>query len=455
MCLGSITTRLVAAAGEEIDDEEEEEGDCWSDSVTGADNCIYGIPASARRVVKFNPVDNSMTEIGPDLGEGECKWICGVVAGNGSGSIYCMPYSPSSTNSILKIDTINGNVTLLDVEFPETGDWSSGALAIDNCIYFMPSDACRILKLDPDNDTVSSVGSDLPGEMHGKYSGTVAGNDNCLYGIPYNSNRIVRFDPISQAISFVGGREMEDHFMCGTGALGRGGYIYAESNQFPAAILKIDVVKNTYSFTRITVPYEDYEFGWAGAILGCDWCIYFPPHDANQVLKFDTDTNVTSLVGDDFGDEEGKWNSGAAAVLSGVIYCMPHSGASQVLAIHVDPFREFKMTLQANTEHHPEDLGLGSLFKKNEHGKTAYECGVVNFGKERVFRAIEDCIPLNAECEGSINLPPFIVAASYENSAVAVVYFLLRRNLDAFSAICFKDGNKSQTNNNRKRKMVD
>jgi hypothetical protein len=74
MCLGSITTRLVAAAGEEIDDEEEEEGDCWSDSVTGADNCIYGIPASARRVVKFNPVDKSMEEVRPNLGDDHYKW---------------------------------------------------------------------------------------------------------------------------------------------------------------------------------------------------------------------------------------------------------------------------------------------------------------------------------------------------------------------------------------------
>ncbi len=41
-------------------------------SVRGADECIYGIPCDARRVVKFNPVvDNSLIEIGPDLGEGE------------------------------------------------------------------------------------------------------------------------------------------------------------------------------------------------------------------------------------------------------------------------------------------------------------------------------------------------------------------------------------------------
>ena len=31
---------------------------------------MYGIPFDARRVVKFNPLDKSLTEIGPGLGEG-------------------------------------------------------------------------------------------------------------------------------------------------------------------------------------------------------------------------------------------------------------------------------------------------------------------------------------------------------------------------------------------------
>ena len=56
----------------------------------GADDCIYGIPYNARRVVKFDPADKSLTEIGPDLGEGYGKWMGGVLDRNGS--IYCMPY---------------------------------------------------------------------------------------------------------------------------------------------------------------------------------------------------------------------------------------------------------------------------------------------------------------------------------------------------------------------------
>jgi hypothetical protein len=131
----------------------------WSSFVDGGDGFFYGIPCSARRVVKFNPLDKSMTEIGPDLGEGYSKWKCGVLAN--TGSIYCAPYC---VDHILKIDTIRGTVeTLDDIELPETGDalWQSGALVADNNIYYMPFCARRIMRLNPDNDSLSSVGDDL------------------------------------------------------------------------------------------------------------------------------------------------------------------------------------------------------------------------------------------------------------------------------------------------------
>ena len=55
-----------------------EDGPKWNSSVKGADNCIYGIPYCARRVVKFDPFNNIITEIGPDLGVGGNKWNGGT-----------------------------------------------------------------------------------------------------------------------------------------------------------------------------------------------------------------------------------------------------------------------------------------------------------------------------------------------------------------------------------------
>jgi hypothetical protein len=50
----------------------------WSSFVDGKNGFFYGIPFHARRVVKFNPLDKSLTEIGPDLGAVGNKWHCGV-----------------------------------------------------------------------------------------------------------------------------------------------------------------------------------------------------------------------------------------------------------------------------------------------------------------------------------------------------------------------------------------
>ena len=123
----SLTTLIDI--GDEI-----EGGMKWSAFVDGGDGFFYGIPFNARRVVKFNPLDKSLTEIGTDLGDSHGKWRCGVRAN--TGSIYCAPYY---AESILKIDTIDGTVETLDnVRLPETGEWlwESGALAADtNMIY--------------------------------------------------------------------------------------------------------------------------------------------------------------------------------------------------------------------------------------------------------------------------------------------------------------------------------
>jgi hypothetical protein len=428
----------------------------WRPSVCGADDCIYGIPGSARRVVKFNPVDNSLTEIGPDLGEYGAKWYSGVLANNGC--IYCIPCGFDESNQILKIDSINGTVTLLDVRLPETcpGSWISDALAIDGCIYFMPSNAKHILKLNPDNDSVASVGDSL-GDVYGKYGGTVVGKDNCLYGIP-NFKHIVRFNPVDQSISFVG-EVARGFFNCiGNGALGRDGCIYALTHS-GRRVLKIDVINNNYDSIVLEGLQSQY-FGLISAILGNDGCIYWPPSVSNhalrpgrfnRALKFDPETKLASLVGDDFVGETPItfWRRGSAGP-NGAIYCIPYC-ASRVLVI--DPLKEFTLGLQANMEQYPEELGRLFKIDDNRHGKTTFECAVRKFGIEKVFEVIENCsIPSSVECSGS-RIPSFMVAASFENSAVSIIYYLLRNNVDSSSLVNHNNNNFpcEEVSNKRKR----
>jgi len=269
--------------------------------VDGGDGFFYGIPNCASRVVKFNPLDKSLTEIGPDLGEGEWKWMCGVRAN--TGSIYCAPYA--SNQHILKINTNDGTVETLDnVELPETGDclWSSGALASDKNIYYMPYCARRIMKLNPDNDTLSSVGDDLGGDEYSyKYVGTVVGNDDYVYGIPDVATRIVKFDPTNPDTTSSVGEKAEEAFMCEKGVLCGDGYIYADNGA--VQVLQIDTTSNTYDWIGDPI-YSGNGAGWGDPIVGVDKCIYWPPRNANRVLKFDPETQQSpSLVGGDFGEE--------------------------------------------------------------------------------------------------------------------------------------------------------
>ena len=91
--------------------------------MAGVDGSIYGIPYQhdAHQVVKFNPVDKSITHIGPDFGDDLAKWCKDAMAENRI--IYCVPLF---RHGILKIDTNTDDdttVTELDVNLLlEQGD---------------------------------------------------------------------------------------------------------------------------------------------------------------------------------------------------------------------------------------------------------------------------------------------------------------------------------------------
>jgi hypothetical protein len=421
----------------------------WWDFVDGEDGFFYGIPYNARRVVKFNPLDKSLTEIGPDLGDGRHKWKCGVRAN--TGSIYCVPYC---ADRILKINTAQGTVEILDnVELPETGDgclWASaGALAADNHIYYMPSHARRIMRLNPDNDSLSSVGDDL-GEQGFKYSGTVVGNDDRVYGIPFAATRMVMFDPTNPDTTSTVGEEAEEWFECGNGVLAGDGDIYAVS--WAGQVLQIDTstTQNNYTWIGDRILIYSGEAGWGHPIVGVDKCIYWPPNGANRVLKFDHETQqLPSLVGGDLDERGFKWQGGALAT-DGVIYCIPHSyPSSRVLTI--DPFKEFSSTLQSNMKLYPQELGRIFLKDEEQCYETFFESSLRKFGGDKVFELIEECLPLDAEWAGANNgnLPLFMVAASCENCAVSVIYYFLRRNVHSLLTN-YSDEDSSIQNKKRK-----
>ena len=267
--------------------------------------------------------------------------------------------------------------------------WASGASALDGCIYVMPREARRIMKLDPNNnDAMSSVGDDL-GYGSCKYSRAVVGIDGCVYGIPYKSRRTVKYDPINGITPFVGKKSSRSFYGSG-GALGRDGYIYAIT--LDGRIMKIDRANNTHCFVGNSVESDHHDQGWFDAILGIDGCIYCPPKNARYILKYDPHTNRTSLVGDDFGTgtaEQGQHEP------NGVIYCIPCE-AERILAI--DPWKEDTSSLKKNVTEYPEQLGCIFHSSDDIPKKTNFDRAVTKFGKKNVLKVLEDCLPPDVMC---------------------------------------------------------
>ena len=147
-----------------------------------------------------------------------------------------------------------------------------------------------------------------------------------------------------------------------------------------------------------------------------------------------------SLVGDNF---DCTYDGGALAADTGVIYCMPFC-AKQVLAI--DPLGEFSLETKTNMDEHPEEFGF--LFGINVTddnrdndaplNRTNFDCAVTKFGMQKVLEIVQEHMPpVNEVC----GLYPFMLAASYKESPLWIVYVLLRQVPSLINS------NRNSTNN--------
>jgi peptide subunit release factor RF-3 len=97
------------------------------------------------------------------------------------------------------------------------------------------------------------------------------------------------------------------------------------------------------------------------------------------------------------------------------------------------------MTLKNNFRQHPQELGR--IFVKDEEcDETFYGSALRKFGIEKVLKfLVEECLSSDKEWADtrSGNLPLFMIAAACENSAVSVIYHLLRRNVHDVSTWLF------------------
>jgi hypothetical protein len=204
--------------------------------VLGPNGKIYGVPGVANNVLVFNPEDESYKFLtsSADISEGfDRKWFGGALAPNGK--IYCFPQRFAT--KILVIDTNNDTISSIGsiIADPNTqGYYWGGCLAQNGKIYAAPTNSGLdpsagryFLEIDPSLNTYNYVGALQSGTR--KYSGPCLAPDGWIYCACDNSPDCIRFNPNTYAIQNLGIQNRR--YSC---SLGPNGKVYFPPRQGPS-----------------------------------------------------------------------------------------------------------------------------------------------------------------------------------------------------------------------------
>jgi hypothetical protein len=173
--------------------------------VVGADGHVYCVPCNSSAVLKIDTQTHTLSTFGDEaMMTGAQKWYGGLVAGDGH--VYCIP---QNADSVLKIDLVKQQTFLIAQGMFGQGEhkWHGGTYsARDGCIYGFPNNAEKVLRIDPAarggegaatllGDKTIIVGGAHRTDGKYKYDGGVVGSDGCIYCIPGDADRTLKITP--------------------------------------------------------------------------------------------------------------------------------------------------------------------------------------------------------------------------------------------------------------------
>lgn len=120
--------------------------------------CLYGIPGTADKVVKFNPNTNTASMVGHSLGTSSTKWWGGVLGSDGC--VYGVPYD---STSVLKIDPTTDSVSTFGSVGSGTAKWRGGQIAPNGKLYCSPFNSTNVLVVDLSASSTSTIATGLSG----------------------------------------------------------------------------------------------------------------------------------------------------------------------------------------------------------------------------------------------------------------------------------------------------
>merc|ERR1719457_390649 len=139
---------------------------------------MYFMPACANRIMKLDPNNNdAMSSVGDDLGDERWKYRGTVVGIDG-----CVYGIPRNSKRILRYDPINDTTSFVGEEADEDfGCNGNGVLGRDGCIYAVNDDG-EVLKIDSTNNSHCIIRSrvELDHDEIG-WGDAILGIDGCIY----------------------------------------------------------------------------------------------------------------------------------------------------------------------------------------------------------------------------------------------------------------------------------
>eukprot|EP00798_Chlamydomonas_sp_ICE-L_P020571 gene20571-27365_t len=321
----SQASKSEAARAVTLDSEPLLGQDKWLGGSLGDDGAIYGIPGTAREVLKVDPVSGEVSTFGGPL-IGKFKWLRGVSAG---GDIYCIP---ANAESVLVIHP--GPEPSVSLVGKLVGDWMyhGGVLAPDGCIYGVPCNATNVLKITPGPEPKVETFGELP-EMRQKWYGGILASDGCIYCIPNCSDKVLKIIPGETPRCELFGELPGGGYKYHGGCMGADGRIYG----FPAHaddVLCIEPGPDPKAFTfggplgtGKWRPEGKYKYG--GGTATPDGPMYAFPSDAARVLKIlpidSEEEEKVTMIGPSFDNAHNKWQNGYYA-RDKCVYAIPLNG---------------------------------------------------------------------------------------------------------------------------------
>jgi hypothetical protein len=248
-------------------------------------------------------------------------WFGAVVGLDGN--VY---FTPSNAANILKLNVATGVTTnITGGATYTTGGWCGGVLAPDGKIYFCPQNATNFLVL----NTTTGVTSNVAGSAtytSGGWAGGLLGQDGNIYCCPLGANNILKLDPRTGVTTNITGGATYTGTGWALGQVGSDGNIYF-APVYATNYLKLNPI--TGVTTNVTGGATIAFNGYRGGTLGLDGNIYTAPYTDPRIMKLNTTTGVVSFITGGASMSGTAWQGGVLAA-DGNIYFIPNTASSLI-----------------------------------------------------------------------------------------------------------------------------